>query len=117
MRAGRRFTSLAAEVARPSGVDAKPSGLSGKGSAARWLRCRWLEPSIPRGGPLAISTSFCRFGVLLITASRMGEPMPRLEIAQHMKVCSTREKGRAFYPALVEFARSSGGKDLVVSFR
>ncbi len=43
--------------------------------------------------------------------------MPRLEIAQHMKVSSTREKGRAFYPVLLEFARSSGGKDLVVSFK
>jgi hypothetical protein len=43
--------------------------------------------------------------------------MARLEIGQHMKVCSTREKGRAFYPVLLGFARSASGEDLVVSFK
>jgi hypothetical protein len=42
--------------------------------------------------------------------------MARLEIADYMKVCSTREKGRMFYATLLEFARSNPG-DLVVSFR
>lgn len=43
--------------------------------------------------------------------------MARLEVAQYMKVCSTRQKGRAFYPTLLEFARSVTGEDLTVSFR
>jgi len=43
--------------------------------------------------------------------------MARLEVAHYMKVCSTREKGRAFYPTLLELARSAGGDELVVSFK
>jgi hypothetical protein len=42
--------------------------------------------------------------------------MARLEVAKYMTVCSTREKGRAFYPRLLEFARSNSGKELSVSF-